>query len=51
MTAINHHFANFAKIHGDTATDIRLYLPNPPIGFIGVTHKCAGFMQTIEIGH
>lgn len=45
------HFTGFSEIHRHPATDVRLHLPQPPIGPVRMAHDHARFQHRIEIDH
>lgn len=47
-TAINNNLPPMFKIHRDASPDVRLHLPQPPIGRFGMSHIHAGFQQGIQ---
>ena len=47
--SVDHHLAGMFEIHGDPARDVRLHLPQPPIGLARVAHQHAGFQHRIQI--
>lgn len=49
MARLKHKLAFILEIDGDFAPDIRLHLPQPPLGLVGCAHEHAGFKDRTQI--
>ena len=48
---IDDNLAAMFEVNRDATADVRLHLPQTPIGFVGMTHQIARLQNRIQIAH